>query len=334
MLNYGIIGFGGLGKAHFSNFEELKTKVNDVNLVAICDIEESQFKIQTETNLGGGNDSLDLSKYNLYTDFEEMLEKESLDFVITALPTYLHEKIAVEVMKKGIHVFSEKPIAINLEQAQNMIDEAEKNNVKLMIGQCVRYFPEYVKLKEIIAKKEYGNVICADFYRLSQTPNWSWQHWMEDEEKSGGAILDLHIHDVDYMTYVFGKPKAITSRATNTNVKHDAVTTIFDYENMFVTVTGAWGLKDKYPFNAGFTVRMEKATAEFKNGKFMLYTNEEAKEIEIKSENGYVSEVVDFIDCIKNNKESEINTPKTAKFSIEIGILEKLSADKKETIYL
>lgn len=332
MLNYAIIGFGGLGKSHFSNFEETKKIIGDINLVAICDVEKSQFETQTETNLGGGNNNLDLSAYNLYTDFEEMIQKEKLDFVITALPTYLHKKIAVEVMKKGIHVFSEKPIAINLEQAQNMIDVAKESNVKLMIGQCVRYFPEYKKLKEIIDSKEYGNVLCADFYRLSETPNWTWQHWMEDEKKSGGAVLDLHIHDVDYISYVFGKPKAITSRSTSTTTKHDAITTIFDYENMFVTATGAWGMKAKFPFSAGFTVRMEEATAEYKNGKFMLYTDTEAKEITYEKENGYVSEIVDFVNCIKNDTQSKVNTPQTAKLSIEIGIAERLSAEEKKTI--
>ena len=334
MLNYAIIGFGGLGKAHFRNKKELKSKVEDVNLVALCDIEEDAFKTQTETNLGGGNNSLNLSEYNLYTDVSEMLSKEKLDFVITALPTYIHEKIAVQVMKKGIHVFSEKPIALNLQEAQNMIDTAKKNNVKLMIGQCVRYFPEYKLIKEMVDTKKYGNVVCADFYRLSQTPNWSWQDWMRDEEKSGGAILDLHIHDVDFIHYVFGKPKAVTSRATNRDTKHDAVTTIFDYDNMFVTATGAWGMKNKYPFSVGFTVRFEEATLDYKDGAVMLYTDSTAEKIEILQENGYVSEVVDFIDCIKNNKKSEINTPETAKLSIEIGIAEKISADKGETVKL
>jgi len=333
-MNYAIIGFGGLGKLHFSDTAEIKSKAEDVKLVAICDVDETKFVTKTETNLGGGNDKLDLSAYNLYTDVEEMLKKERLDFVITALPTYLHEKIAVKVMEYGVNVFSEKPIAINLEQAQNMIDTSKKYNVKLMIGQCVRYFPEYRILKEMIDSEKYGRVISADFWRLSQTPTWSWQNWMLDEEKSGGAALDLHIHDVDFIHYVFGKPKAVTSRAANTDTKHDSISTIFDYDNMFVTATGAWGLKAKYPFTVGFTVRFENATLEYKNGALTLYTDTEETEIEIPKENGYVSEIVDFIDCIKNNRESKINTPETAKLSIEIGIAEKISADRCETVIL
>lgn len=334
MLNYAIIGFGGLGKFHFSNTEKLKKEVEDLNLVALCDIDEETFKTQTTTNLGDNNNNLVLSQYKLYTDIDEMLSKEKLDFVITALPTNIHEKIAVQVMKKGIHVFSEKPIALNLEQAQNMIDASKEYNVKLMIGHCVRYFSEYKILKRIIDSKEYGNVLCADFYRLSETPTWSWENWMCDEEKSGGAVLDLHIHDVDYINYVFGKPNAVTSRVTNKDTKHDAVTTIFDYDNMFVTATGAWGMKAKYPFSSGFTVRFEEATLDCKGGILMLYTDNEAKQLEIPEESGHISEVIDFIDCIKNDKESKINTAETAKISLEIALAEKRSADKKETIKL
>ena len=199
MMNFAIIGFGGLGKVHFRNIEEVTRVVGDIKLVAICDIEESAFTSAVKTNISadGGND---LSAYNLYTDLEEMLSKEKLDFVITALPTYIHEKIAVQVMERGINVFSEKPMALNPEQAQNMIDVAKKNNVKLMIGQCLRYFPEYRALKALIDSEEYGKVRYANFTRLSMIPKWSWHNWFQDEALSGGVALDLHVHDLDYIS--------------------------------------------------------------------------------------------------------------------------------------
>ena len=144
MLRYAIIGFGGLGKVHFRAYAEVKAKAcTEVQLVALCDIREQMFKEQTATNLGDSNISLDFSDYNIYYDVDELLEKEKLDFVVTAVPTYLHEQIAVKVMKKGIHCFSEKPMAINLEQAENMLKVSKEMGVKLMIGQCCRYNPKY-----------------------------------------------------------------------------------------------------------------------------------------------------------------------------------------------
>lgn len=334
MLNFAIIGFGGLGKVHFKNVKQITEKFGDVQLIAICDVDESKFTENTAINLGDSGDSLDVSAYRLYTDVNELLDNEKLDFVITALPTYLHEQMAVKIMERGIHVFSEKPMALNLEQTQNMIDVAKKNNVKLMIGQCLRFFPEYVVLKNIIDSKEYGNVIKAEFSRLSPVATWGWENWFMDEEKSGGAILDLHVHDVDFINYVFGRPKAVLSIATNYVSKHDSVTTSYIYDDKVVIATGDWGFPAKYPFTPVYRVRFEHATVEFAQKKLMLYTDAEAKEIEIPAGNGYADEVVEFINCIKENRESIINPPTASAETIEIALAEKKSADTATIVTL
>ena len=99
MLNFAIIGFGGLGKVHFRNLKEVMKVEKDINLVAICDVEESAFTSQVQMNISTENAHLDVSKYKFYKDAEEMFDKEQLDFVITALPTYLHKKYAVMAME-------------------------------------------------------------------------------------------------------------------------------------------------------------------------------------------------------------------------------------------
>lgn len=330
MMKFGIIGFGGLGKVHFGDVAQIKEKAGDVELVAICDIDESRFTAKTDTNLGEDTSTLDLSAYHLYTDIDEMLEKEELDFVITALPTYIHEQVAVKVMNKGINVFSEKPMALTLEQAQNMIDASEKNNVKLMIGQCLRYWPEYKILKEAIDTKKYGKVLFASFRRLSPLPKWSWEDWFLDESKSGGAALDLHVHDVDFINWAFGKPKAVTSKVLNEKTKHDTVITDYDYDDKIVTCIGTWGLPEKAPFSAEYYVRFENAVLDAKGGVLSIYTDEVNEKVEFAPENAYTNEVVDFIDCIRTNRKSTINPPESSMVSIEIALAEKLSGDTKK----
>ncbi|MBQ4087461.1 MAG: Gfo/Idh/MocA family oxidoreductase, partial [Clostridia bacterium] len=86
------------------------------------------FTTNVATNLGEDNSSLDLSAFNLYTDYQEMLDKEDLDFVVAAVPTYLHDVIAIDVMNRGIHMFSEKPMAISLEKGKAMLEASE--NIK------------------------------------------------------------------------------------------------------------------------------------------------------------------------------------------------------------
>ncbi len=334
MLKYAIIGFGGLGKVHFGNKEVIEERTG-AKLVAICDIEQSAFNTSTSTNLGDDNTVLDFSGFNLYNDAGEMLEKEDIDFIISALPTYIHEKYAVMAMEKGISVFSEKPMAINYEQAKNMLDTARKNNVKLMIGQCVRYFGIYDYIKKLVDSGEYGKVVDAEFYRFSTPPRWSWQNWFMDEKLSGGAALDMHVHDVDFINYVFGRPKAVCSTATHFVTKYDSIQTIYFYDNVTVTAKGAWGYADTYFFHPEFRVRFEKATLELNSKGFLCYLNEgEPQKIGPFNVSGYVEEVVDFINCIKNDTESKINPPESSLQTIEIALAEKKSADLGEIVKL
>ncbi len=337
MLKYAIIGLGGLGKAHFG-YSKTVCERTGAKLVAICDIEESAFKKKVSTNLGEDESGFDFTGINLYTDSDEMFEKEELDFVLTALPTYIHEEVAVKAMERGLHVFSEKPMAINLEQAQHMLDVSKKQNVKLMIGQCVRYFPAYQKLKEFVDNKELGKVLRVDFERLSSWPRWSWHDWFLDESLSGGSILDLHVHDVDFINYVFGMPKAVASIATNDVTKHDSVSTLFYYDDVSVSARGSWREGIKYPFTATFHAVFENATVVCgRDGKLMVYPGveeEEVYEVELGNENGYVEELVDFVNCIENDCESKINPPEASLKTVEIALAEKKSVDLGEIVRL
>ena len=336
MLNYAIIGFGGLGKTHFNNYFKLCEKAGGVKLVAICDIDESRFTTQTATNLGDSASNLDLSDYKLYTDADTMFDNEQLDFVITALPTYLHAEMAIKAMNRGINVFSEKPMAISIEQAEDMLKAAKENNVKLMIGQCVRYFAEYKTLKEMIVSERFGKVVRADFYRISGTPIWGWQNWFCDEAKSGGAPVDLHIHDTDYINFAFGMPDYVVSFATHGKTKFDSITTTYMYGDTVVTARGDWGNpSETYRFNSGFSVRFEKATLEYKNNVVTLYEDDKATDLVMPPIDGYLHEVIDFVCCIRDKKVSPVNPPEESINSLKIAMAEKESASKNgEKVYL
>lgn len=335
MLKYAIIGFGGLGKLHYSKTETIKELAGDVQLVAVCDVEESAFRKKTTTNLSEGGEIEGLSNYNLYTDIDELLEKEELDFVITALPTYLHEQVAVKVMKRGIHVFSEKPMAINHEQAENMLKTAKENNVKLMIGQCLRFDPIYVTIRDIIHSQKYGKLIRAELYRLSVAPRWSWQNWMRDGERSGGVGLDLHVHDVDFINWTLGAPKAVTSFATDYECKHDAISSVYHYDDVLVHVTADWSYVGEFPFTPGMKLKFENAALVQENRDVTIYPREgESFKLDIPYENCYVNEIVEFIKCIREDRVSDINPPEDSMRSIDIAFAEMLSADTHETIEL
>lgn len=334
MLKFAIIGFGGLGRLHFRDVAEFSNLAGDLQLVAICDVEETAFTKEVKTNLGGESSAMDLSVYHLYQDAEELLEKEELDFVITALPTYIHEKVAVMAMEKGIHVFSEKPMAINLEQAENMLAVAKKNQVKLMIGQCLRYMPCYVALKNAIESGKYGKVCRAEFTRMSSRVDWSWQNWLQDMEKSGGAALDMHVHDVDFISWAFGRPKSVTSFSTSLVTENESMVTRYKYDDMLVTSKVDWEFPKSFPFTAEYVVRFEKAAMVLKGGKLTLYTDDKTEEIELSADNAYSMEIVDFIDCIRKDRESEINPPEASLETLKLALAEMESAKTGKPVEL
>jgi predicted dehydrogenase len=261
-----------------------------------------------------------------------MLKTEDLDFVVIATPTYLHAEITKNALGHGVHVFCEKPMAYTVEQAESMIDAARNAGKKLMIGQCLRFWPAYVKLKEYIDSGAYGKVNRADFTRLSSTPLWSWQNWYLDHEKSGGAALDLHVHDVDMVNWLFGAPEAVYSTATHAVTKFDSITTNYKYGDKVVTAVGDWGLPAKAPFRMEFMVRFEKATVTFDGNGFTVFTNDEIQKPEIPAGDAYYNEIIDFMRQINQDTTETVNPPESSLLSLEIALAEKESAARGETL--
>lgn len=336
MLKCAVVGCGGLGKTHLRSLVELEKSRGDFKVVALCDVEPSQFTAAVQINIGDVGAS-DVSAYRLYNDVDEMLEKEELDFCVTALPTYEHARIGVKILNKGVHLFSEKPMALTLEECDDMLRAAKKNNCKLMIGQCIRYANEFLYLKELMESGKYGKLVHIRFNRMSATPRWSWQHWMEDVNKSGGAALDLHVHDTDFVNFLFGIPDSVVSFATHDKTGFDSIHTtyVYDDRDALIMATGDWGLT-KYPFNQYCLMNLEHATVILDRGVITVYPEEGAAfSPEVALNNTKQSEEGEFIDCILQNKESAVNPASDSRNSIMIALAEIESAKKKgEKVFL
>jgi len=197
VLKVGLIGLGFMGSTHLENYLRLEAEGVPVKLVAICDIDEEKFKGKAVTgNIETGSSKVDFSRFELYTDIDEMLNKGGFDYIDIALPTYLHAEVTIKALNKGYHVLCEKPMAMNSEECAKMIEAAKKAGKTLMIAQCLRFWPEYEYLKECVDSGRYGKVISGYFFRGGTTPIWSHDNWLLQNEKSGGCLMDQHIHDV------------------------------------------------------------------------------------------------------------------------------------------
>ena len=223
MLRTGIIGCGNISKAHVDAYTQIAAEGGNVVLEAVCDIRPEQLECFGP-------------EIRKYTSVEEMLEKEQgkLDYVDICVPTYLHSEIAIQAMEAGYNVLSEKPMARTVEQAEAMVAASKRTGKMLMIGHCCRFYSVPDLIRETIAKGDLGKVRSAEFYREGGSKNpMGWNNWFRDGELSGGAMLDLHIHDVDVIREFFGMPKAVSAAASSVITKngYDAMSVNFMYEN-------------------------------------------------------------------------------------------------------
>lgn len=314
MLKVALVGVGGISGAHIPAWEERR----DAELVALCDIRAEQME-----------------KYknkHCYTDFDEMLKNERIDILDICLPTYLHAEFAIKAMNMGINVICEKPVSLNAADVARVYSTAKSNNVKFMVAQVLRFWPEYSIIKEIYDTGKYGRLLSGHMGRLGVRPKWSWDGWMMDEDRSGLVPFDLHIHDLDFIVYAFGKPKEFKDyRARSEN--QDYINSIYEYDGFFITTEAAW-YDAPYPFAANFRFQFEKALAVFENHEMTIYekdgkifkpvsqSGEDTGDIGLPKSNAYSNEINYFADCVLSGAEPDRVKP--AELETVISILKAL----------
>ena len=324
MVKVAIIGFGGIARAHNAGYSNLVKEGVPVKLVAVCDINPTQFESSLSINIDTGKIGLP-KDIHTYTSVDELIEKENFDMADICLPTYLHAEYAIKLLKAGKHVLSEKPMALNVEQCNAMIATAKQVNRKLMIGQCLRFASAYLYLKDCIDTEKYGKLRHLFMDRLSAQPRWGFEHWFEDTDRCGGCILDMHIHDVDMVRFLLGEPSAVSTVALDGDVRWQVENTRMYYDDKLVVINGSWGEAATWKFKSSFRARFDKVTLLSDGHSVTVYPNEgEVFEAELANHNHYIMEEIRaFInDLIAGNFESEVNSPESARESVKI--IEKL----------
>jgi predicted dehydrogenase len=332
VLKVGLIGLGFMGRGHLDVYLRLEKEGFPVKLVAICDIDSEKFQNKfLPGNLNVGNQKYDFSRYRLYSNYDEMLEKEQLDYVDIALPTYLHADATIKALNKGMHVLCEKPMALNPQECQAMIDAAEENDRKLMIGHCLRFWPAYEYLKEVVEEEKFGKVLGGYFFRGGTTPKWSYENWLLRKEKSGGALLDQHIHDIDTINWLFGMPEAVSTVGRNVieGSGYDIVSTHYFYKDgKVITAEDDWVLNGDFGFDMRFRVNFEKGNIVYEKGVLKVNPNDgESFTPELSTDNGYYREIKYFASAVLNDTPIEVATPVSSMETIIIAMAEMESAD-------
>ena len=328
MIRVGIIGLGMMGRMHYANWERIK----GARVIAIADIDPRRAAGDLSggwSNIAGGAESLDMARIRGSVPPLEMIAWSDVDVVDICVPTPFHAEYAVAALEAGKHCVCEKPIARTLAQARSIVAAAAKSKGFCLPAMCMRFWPQWAWLRDRVQRGTYGKVLDASFRRIGSMPGG----WFRDGEMSGGAILDLHLHDTDFVKYVFGAPSAVQSWGYKyvTGCVDQVITRYFyDDDGPVVTAEGSWGMADGFGFQMSYCVNFEKATAEYimaRQDPLILYRKGEALPVTCYGSDGYLAELSHLAQSIRTGKKPTVVTPPDAMESLVIVEAERRSVE-------
>lgn len=298
MLKVAVIGTGTMGSTHAKAYRAMP----NVELTAVVD---SRMKnAEALAGLGGTQ---------AFASLETMLASVAVDVVDVCVPTPFHRVYVERAAAAGKHVICEKPLARTVEDGEAMIQACRDAGVKLFVAHVVRFFPEYRRAFDIVQSGGLGDVGTVRTVRGGAFPN-AWNDWYANFQWSGGVLLDLMIHDIDFLRWCFGDVERVFSKAQyGREFRHTdhALLSIRFRNGVIGHVEGSWawpsGFRTSYEFagTAGLlTYDSEEATpirSVFKS------TTEGAAGVSVPesplSKSPYAVELEHFIRCLETGEE-------------------------------
>ncbi|MBE6616860.1 MAG: Gfo/Idh/MocA family oxidoreductase [Ruminococcaceae bacterium] len=248
-----LIGCGGIGSHHL---DELLRLEDLVEVVGVCDFDEERAQKLAKR----------ASSAKAYTDYLKMLDEASPDMVFICVPPYCHGDIELEVIRRGIHFFVEKPVALDIDLARQIRDAAEEKGLITSVGFQCRYSNTVAPALEFCNSKE---IICVDCTRIGHVPG---AFWWRDRELSGGQLVEQTIHQLDIIRYLMGEPEEVFTYNTRGFVKgvtdydtDDCSVTVVKFKNGALgTITSGCYSKDGKCFDSKIVFSAADSRAELK----------------------------------------------------------------------
>jgi predicted dehydrogenase len=329
MIKIGLIGCGFMGRMHATCYKALS---KSATVVGVADIRRKEAGMAQD--ICGGK---------IFPSAEALINNPDIDAVDICLPTFLHAKYVKLAAGAGKHVLCEKPFALSLAEADAMTQAARQARVTFMVAMVIRFWPEYVYLKELVDFGKHGRLTALTCSRVVSFPGTGWENWYANPGRSGGAILDLHIHDTDFITHLLGKPTSVYTRGTKAKRGWDHVYTLYEYPQCVVNAEGGWDLDPGAGFCHAFRAQFADGTTveyNMKNQPLVVYAHGKSRVITLAQEGagtanaggnisslgGYYREIKYWLECIANKKKPLVVTPAGARLSLEVLLKEMASA--------
>jgi predicted dehydrogenase len=209
----GLIGCGGMGRSLGTQLVQLE----NARLIGVADPNpEAVERLSKEFSAPG------------YASAEQLIEQPGIDAVIIASPGFAHRSLSELAAARGKHIFLEKPMATNTADCDAITAAVERADVTLMIGQVLRYYPTWNRIIELVEAGEIGEPWAVSVTRLgSGWTGWT-QPWRNSLEQSGGLLMEVNAHEIDFMCRLCGDVDRVYAEADHYGAEDPS-----DYPNQY-----------------------------------------------------------------------------------------------------
>jgi len=263
-IGVGVIGMGFMGATHVKAYQAAAVDGFDCRLVAVSDPSPQRL---TGEPAGGGNIGpaiqerlFDPEKVHTFAHAADLLADPAVSLVSICTPTDTHVALAIAALEAGRHVLLEKPVALASSDVARLAAAAQSAGTLCMPAMCMRFWPGWTFLREAYRDRRFGSLRALSLHRLGSGPTWS-KDFYKDVSRSGGALVDQHIHDTDFVVHLLGAPTAVRSSGGPMHME-----TIYDFPalpGVSVSAEGSWAMDPAFGYRMRYLAAFERATVEF-----------------------------------------------------------------------
>ena len=318
MIKTGVAGLGRLGKIHAQNIKE---KIPGLELSAVCSLDEGELNYAREV----------LGVENLFTDYTDMVENGGLDAVVIVTPSGFHPAQIREGLKAGLHVFSEKPIGLEIDDIENTIEVINNHRDQVFsLGFMRRHDPSFMYAKQMVDNNEIGDISLVRAYGIDPSTGMESFVKFARNSNSGGIFLDMAVHDIDLLRwYTKSEPKKMWSLGNNkaypeldslNELETGAALIQMEDETMALLVSGRNALHGYHVelelIGTAGMIRIGNAPEKnlvtvYDSSGVVRPTSQDFPE---RFADAFIRELIDFSECIQKRKKPEV----TAEDGLEV----------------
>lgn len=303
MLTVALIGSGAMARIH----AERIASIDGVDITAVASPNNADSFAATH-----------VSNVDTYIDLESLLADQSVDVVDVCTPTHTHRELVETAAANGCDVLCEKPIARTLSEAAAIRSAVADTDITFMVGHTIRFFQEYVRAKRLVDEGAIGE---PGIVRARRGVSFGGERgWKGDERKSGGVLLDLAIHDLDYLRWVVGDVERVFTRISrwgDGDENHASTTTLRFEDGTVGHVESSWMRLPSMPFTAAFELSGDDGLIEFDTGDIQpteildtdgahVPTDPVGHDVPLR-EDGYYRQLAHFFECVRGNAEPAVS---------------------------